>query len=62
MEIGLLLSLYLKQEKEDIDDAIERSLLDKGILKILFGARAIAGKPKRIDKRSRAVKRLELQL
>ncbi|HOU79593.1 MAG TPA: hypothetical protein PLY44_03730 [Candidatus Pacearchaeota archaeon] len=58
MEIEPVVEFILKARKRGYrDDAIERSLLDKGYPEdIVLSAKAIAGKPKRIDKRSRAVK------
>ena len=58
MEIEPVVEFIIKARKKGYrDDAIERSLLDKGYSEeVVLSAKAIAGKPKRIDKRTRAVK------
>jgi len=58
MEIEPIVEFIIKARKRGFrDDAIERSLLDKGYAEEdVLSAKAIAGEPKRIDKRSRAVK------
>lgn len=58
MEIEPVVDYILKARKRGYrDDAIVRSLLDKGYdEEVVLNAKAIAGKPKRIDKRNRTVK------
>jgi len=58
MEIEPVVEFIIKARKRGYrDDAIVRSLLDKGYAEeVVLSAKAIAGKPKRIDKRYKAVK------
>ena len=58
MEIEPVVEFIIKARKRGYrDDAIVRSLLDKGYAEEdVLSAKAIAGKPKRIDKRYKAVK------